>query len=104
MNRSTRRLATALAFALLGLGAARPAERAVAGAFPRLDEPATAAPELPRTLAEACRRAARAERESVALCDRLPEEEPEVRATLELLREASATRHLPPLERWAALR
>ena len=59
--------------------------------------------ELPATFAEACARAAEAERANVALYDRvLPGiEEDDVREVFELLRSRSLERHLPAFERWA---
>ena len=67
---------------------------------------ATTDVEVPSTFREACERAASAERENVAMYDRLLAslEEPAVRATMEVLRDASLSRHLPAFERHATRR
>lgn len=56
---------------------------------------------VPETLGEACRNAAAAERENLAMYDRLiaASDEPDVRRVLENLRSASRDRHLPAFER-----
>lgn len=62
--------------------------------------------DVPATFAAACAESAKAERENVALYDRLLEQvtDPEVRSVMEMLRNASASRHLPAFERCAGMR
>jgi rubrerythrin len=56
---------------------------------------------VPDTLAEACRKAIEAEKENMAIYDRLlaATPEPDVRRVLENLQAASRDRHLPAFER-----
>lgn len=63
------------------------------------------APVMYLSVASACQVSLEAERENVALLDRLIAEttEPDIKATLEWIREASAGRHIPALERCSGL-